>query len=101
MNCGTTSEELLRTTIPKDVPNTFVPSDTIEDGYKYSFSVNGKRIEIKWHSADLNAAERYPGSNSGSGWTAQIKVGRKLLGQDGNFYRRPKNAAHIPLRGGE
>ena len=92
---------MLRTIIPKDVPNTFVPSDTIKNGYKYNFSINGKKIEIKWHSADLNAAAKYPGSNSGSGWTAQIKVGKKLLGQDGIFYKKPRNTTHIPVKGGE
>ena len=101
MNSGTTSEEFLRTIIPKDMPNTFVPSNTIKDGYKYSFSINGKKIEIKWHSEDLNAAAKYLGSNSGSGWTAQIKIGKKLLGQDGNFYKKPKNTTHILLKGGE
>ena len=101
MDGGTTSEEMLRTIIPKDVPNTFVPSDTIKNGYKYNFSINGKKIEIKWHSADLNAAAKYPGSNSGSGWTAQIKVGKKLLGQDGIFYKKPRNTTHIPVKGGE
>lgn len=97
---GTTSEDVLRTIIPKDVPNTFVPSDTIKDGYKYNFSINGKNMEIKWHSADLNAAIKYPGCNSGSGWTAQIKVGNKLMTQAWRFIKKAKNYTHIPLRGG-
>lgn len=97
LNGGTTSEDMLRTIIPKDTPNTFVPSDTIENGYKYNFTVNEKKVQIKWHSADLNAAKKYPGSNSGAGFTAQITVEKKLLGQDGNFYRKPRNCTHIPL----
>ena len=98
---GETSEELLRSIIPKGTPNTFVPTKTIRAGYKYKFNINGKTMEIKWHSEDLNAAIQYPGSNSGAGWTAQIKVGNKLLGQDGMFYRRARNSTHIPLKGGE
>ncbi|MBR1930228.1 MAG: hypothetical protein IJ833_01960 [Lachnospiraceae bacterium] len=98
---GETSEEQLRSIIPQGIPNTFVPTETISEGYKYNFKINGKKIEIKWHSEDLNAASNYPGSNSGSGWTAQIKIGNKLLGQDGNFYRKARNVTHIPLKGGE
>ena len=33
---------------------------------------------------------KYPGSNSGSGWTAQIKIGNKYLGQDGKLYKNNK-----------
>ncbi|NLD79493.1 MAG: hypothetical protein GX641_04135 [Mollicutes bacterium] len=73
---------------------------TIADGYKYSYNVNGTKMEVKWHSADLNAATKFSGSNSGNGWTAQIKVGNKLLGLDGAFYRKPNNLTHIPLIGG-
>lgn len=98
---GETTEDLLKSIIPKDIPNTFVPSDMIKDGYKYSFSVNGKRMEIKWHSQDLNASIKYPGSNSGAGWTAQIKVGNKLLTQSGRFVKKPQNYTHIPLKGGD
>ena len=97
---GETTEELLRSIVPKEVSNTFVSSATISDGYKYNFLISGKKVEIKWHSTDLNAASKYVGSNSGSGWTAQVKVGKKLLGQDGNFYKKPGNITHIPLRGG-
>lgn len=86
--------------VPKDTPNTFVPSETILDGYKYRFTINGQNIEIKWHSPDLNALKKYPGSNSDSGWTAQIKVGKKLLGQDGILHKKPTNSTHIPLKGG-
>ena len=96
---GETSEDLLRSIVPKGTPNTFVPTATIKDGYKYNFSINGKKMEIKWHSQDLNAAIKYPGSNSGAGWTAQIKVGNKLLTQSGSFVKKPQNYTHIPLKG--
>lgn len=95
---GETSDDVLRSIIPKDTPNTFVPTSTIKEGYKYGFDVNGKKMEIKWHSQDLNAMIKYPNSNSGAGWTAQIKVGRKLLGQDGIFYKKPSNLTHIPMK---
>lgn len=58
-------------------------------------------MEIKWHSADANAAARFVDSNAGSGWTAQIKVGKKLLGSDYRFYRKPNDITHIPLNGGD
>lgn len=95
------SEDLLRRIIPKDVPNTFVPLNTIQAGYKYNFSINGTKMEIKWHSKDLNAANKFPGSNLGSGWTAQIKVGKKLLGQNNTFYKKARNSTHIPMKGGK
>ena len=98
---GETSEDLLRSIVPKSTPNTFVPTATIKDGYKYNFSINGKKVEIKWHSQDLNAAIKYPGANSGAGWTAQIKVGNKLLTQSGRFVKKPQNYTHIPLKGGD
>ena len=56
-------------------------------------------MDIKWHSPDLNAAEKYPGCNSGSGWTAQIKVDNTLLTQGGRFTKKAKNYTHIPLKG--
>ena len=98
---GETSEDLLVSIVTKGTPNTFVPTSTIKDGYKYNFSINGKKVEIKWHSQDLNAAIKYPGSNSGAGWTAQIKVENKLLTQSGRFVKKPQNFTHIPLKGGD
>ncbi|MCK6188167.1 hypothetical protein KZX66_10560 [Pseudomonas sp. EYE_354] len=59
--------------------------------------MNGQQVEIKWHAPDANAATNHVGSNSGSGWTAQIKIGNKLLGQDGVLYRRASNTTHIPV----
>lgn len=98
---GSVSENSLNALIPKDIKNNFKPSDTIEAGYKYQYDVNGSKMEVKWHSIDLKAAAKYPDSNSGNGWTAQIKVDNKLLGIDGEFYRKPSNLTHIPLTGGE
>lgn len=98
---GETSKDLLVSIVTKGTPNTFVPTSTIKDGYKYNFSINGKKVEIKWHSQDLNAAIKYPGSNSGAGWTAQIKVENKLLTQSGRFVKKPQNFTHIPLKGGD
>ncbi|WP_076308031.1 RHS repeat-associated core domain-containing protein [Paenibacillus odorifer] len=89
--------ENLESMVPNGAANGFKPSATIADGYKYNYEINGTKIEIKWHAPDANAAAKFPSSNSGSGWTAQIKVGNKLLGQDGKFYRNPSNITHIPV----
>lgn len=65
-----------------------------------NLKLSGYKIKIKWHSPDANAAMKYPGSNSGSGWTAQIKIGNKYLGQDGKLYKDNKqNITHIPIEG--
>ncbi|WP_052953971.1 RHS repeat-associated core domain-containing protein [Clostridium sp. C8] len=104
LNGGKVSESSLKSLVPKGVPNTFKPSSTISDGYKYNFTANGTKMEVKWHSPDSFAATKFGNmSNSGSGWTAQIRVGGKLLGLDGNFYPRknPSNLTHIPLIGGK
>ena len=98
---GKVSESSLKSLVPKGVPNTFKPSSTIKEGYKYNFTVNGTKMEVKWHSPDSNAAINYPGSNSGNVWTAQIRVGKKLLGMDRQFYKKANNFTHIPLIGGE
>ena len=95
---GTVSEKSLRNIIPRDTPNTFIPSDSIAEGYKYSFNINGTRMEIKWHSPDLNALAKYSECNSGNGWTAQIKVGKKLMTQGGRFVKNPTNYTHIPMK---
>jgi hypothetical protein len=83
--------------VPAGTPNTFGPSGTIPHGFKFRFRVDGKNIEIKVHSPDANANQLYPGSNSGTTWTAQVKVGNKLLGQDGRYYNNPSNITHIPV----
>ena len=100
LESGTVSEYSLKSIIPNNVPNTFVPSSTITEGYKYKFSINDINLEIKWHSPDFRAASKYPGCNSGCGWTAQIKVDDYLLTQGGGFVIKPNNYTHIPLKGG-
>jgi filamentous hemagglutinin len=83
--------------VPTGTDNTFIPSKTIVDGYKYSFSYNGVRYEVKIHSPDAVAASKFPGSNSGKQWTAQVKVNNKLLGSDGKYYNKPSDLTHIPV----
>ncbi|OLQ44930.1 hypothetical protein BHT95_20220 [Bacillus paralicheniformis] len=85
--------------IPKGTPNNFKASETIKKGYKYNFEIDGKKVEVKWHSPDLNAKEKFPDSNSGNMWTAQIKIQKKLLGQDGKLHKKPSNITHIPVVG--
>ena len=41
--------------IPNDIPNTFKLSETIIEGYKYNFEIDGQNIEVKWHSPDYRA----------------------------------------------
>ncbi|WP_239077750.1 hypothetical protein, partial [Pseudomonas sp. 008] len=83
--------------IPPGIADSFKSSATISEGSKYQYVWGGQKIEIKWHSPDTNAAAKFPESNSGAGWTAQIKIGNKLLGQDGKLYRKPSNLTHIPV----
>ncbi|NBF09203.1 hypothetical protein [Pseudomonas sp. Fl4BN1] len=83
--------------IPSGVLGGFKFSVVMVDGNKFKYNFGGQKVEIKWHSQDLNAAVKFPGSNSGAGWTAQIKIGNKLLGQDGNLYRKASNLTHIPV----
>lgn len=84
----------LQKLVPPGKPDLFKPSATFTDGSKFQYTLNGQRVEIKWHAPDANAAMNHVGSNSGAGWTAQIKIGNKLLGQDGVLYRRPSNTTH-------
>jgi len=94
---GRMSEEILKWLAPKGVKNTFVPSQRIADGYKYSFKIGNTAMELKWHSVDL-MWKNVVGSNAGAGWTAQIKVGHKLLTTLGTWRRNYKNSlAHIPI----
>ncbi|MGC8787638.1 MAG: hypothetical protein ACP5Q1_09475, partial [Anaerolineae bacterium] len=85
--------------IPEGTPNTFVPSQTIAEGYKYQFDINGTSVELKWHSPDFNAYQLYGSSSySGTRWTAQVKVGKWLLGLDRLFYDEQRgNLTHIPI----
>jgi hypothetical protein len=87
----------LKTMIPEGVKNSFIPSDTIAEGFKYKIEISESKLEVKGHSIDLEAAAKFPDSNSGNGWTGQIKIGRKLLGADGQFYRKPNNLTHISI----
>lgn len=83
--------------IPEGTPNTFNPSATIRAGEKYKFKIDGVKFEVKWHSPDLAAAVKYPGSNSGSMWTAQIRANGKFVGLDGKMYSKANNFTHIPI----
>jgi hypothetical protein len=83
--------------VPDGTRKPFSPSKTIADGRKFQYEVNGTKVEIKWHSPDAAAAAKYPGSRSGSMWTAQIKIGKKLLGLDGKLYTKPNGLTHIPI----
>ena len=97
INNGRINAADLQKLVPPGTPDLFKPSATITDGSKFQYTLNGQRVEIKWHAPDANAAINHVGSNSGAGWTAQIKIGNKLLGQDGVLYRRPSNTTHIPV----
>ncbi|WP_421535110.1 DUF637 domain-containing protein [Pseudomonas marginalis] len=97
INNGRINAADLQKLVPPGTPDLFKPSATITDGSKFQYTLNGQKVEIKWHAPDANAATNYVGSNSGSGWTAQIKIGNKLLGQDGVLYRRASNTTHIPV----
>jgi len=95
---GNITESSLRSMVRHGAENEFIPSRTISEGYKYNFEINGTKLEVKWHSPDLNAKKLYPDSNSGNQWTAQIKVDGKLLGQDAKFHTPPPdNSTHIPV----
>ena len=89
--------DALRKLVPEGVPDTFKPSITIPGGSKFKYEVNGMTVEIKWHAPDAVAAKKFPGSNSGLMWTAQIRIGKKLLGLDGNLYNKPSDLTHIPI----
>lgn len=84
--------------IPKNVKNTWKPSERTTLGAKYKFKVNEINVEFKIHSPDKGARIKHPSSNSGSQWTAQIKIGKKLLGTDGKLYNKPSNLTHILFR---
>jgi filamentous hemagglutinin len=83
--------------VPGGIPDTFKPSTTIPGGSKFKYEVNGTKVEIKWHAPDGVAAQKFPGSRSGAMWTAQIKIGKKLLGSDGRLYSKPSDLTHIPI----
>ncbi|MED1568128.1 pre-toxin TG domain-containing protein, partial [Bacillus paramycoides] len=75
---GEISVKDLKNMIPEGTPNTFNPSPRIPEGAKYEFQLSdGQKAIIRWHGPDSEAAIKYPGSASGSRWTAQVKVGNK------------------------
>ena len=99
---GKIREFVLKRLVPKGAKNTFKPSSNIKDGYKYDIKISkifgkSKKFQLKWHSLDLKAYKLYPGGNSGAGWTAQIKIGKKLLESTGAFVSKPNNLTHIPI----
>ena len=67
------------------------------DGYANNGDINIQGSNVSATVVDLNAAAKYPGSNSGSQWTVQIKVNKQLLGSDGQLYDKAINLTHIPL----
>lgn len=98
---GQISEFILKRMIPAGTKNSFVPSSRIAEGYKYDIQIskllgNSTKFQIKWHSPDnLWSAVQ---SNSGSGWTAQIKLGNRFLTTLGTMVRNNRqNIAHIPI----
>ncbi|MGC7928068.1 T7SS effector LXG polymorphic toxin, partial [Lysinibacillus sp. VIII_CA] len=98
---GEISMSNLESMIPSNIPNSFKPTDTITDGAKYEFTLaDGQKAIIRWHSPDPIAASKYPGSASGSRWTAQIKIGNKQLKSDGTWTKNQSlNEVHIPIEG--
>lgn len=91
---GRISESSLKSVVPQQSLNSFKKSPRISSGHKHKFRINGRQVEVKWHSPDSGAPK---GSNSQRGWTAQIKIGNKLLGIDGKLYKKPSNKTHIPV----
>ncbi|MGP3784619.1 hypothetical protein [Paenibacillus sp. 1A_MP2] len=91
----------LKSMIPKGIKNTFVKTDTIKVGAKYEFVLaDGQKVIIRWHSPDPVAKMRYPGSASGTRWTAQIKIGNKQLKTDGTWTKNQSlDQVHIPIKG--
>lgn len=85
----------LMQTVPEGTKNTWIPTKRISNGFKYEFTQNGTNYTVKFHEPDPQAPN---GSNSASGWTAQIKVGDKYLKSDGSLTRNySNNEVHIPI----
>ncbi|WP_082849596.1 MULTISPECIES: polymorphic toxin type 30 domain-containing protein [unclassified Sulfitobacter] len=91
---GRISESSLKSVVPQQSLNSFKKSPRISSGHKHKFRIKGRQVEVKWHSPDSSAPK---GSNSQRGWTAQIKIGNKLLGTDGKLYNKHSNKTHIPV----
>lgn len=98
---GKISEFLLKRMVPAGAKNTFVPRNNITSGYKYDIQISklfgqSSRFQLKWHSIDLRWLGT--GANTGSGWTAQIQIGRKYLTSLGTLVnRKAQNITHIPI----
>lgn len=70
------------------------------DDLKGSPLEKGRYNQYPGHSPDPIAANKYPGSVSGSRWTAQIKIGNKQLKSDGAWTKNQSlNEVHIPIEG--
>ncbi|EAC3096404.1 hypothetical protein CFE90_13395 [Listeria monocytogenes] len=87
--------------IPKGTPNTFKTTDTLKNGAKYEFQLaDGQKAIIRWHEPDPIAAAKFPGSASGSRWTAQIKIGSKQVTINKGWTKKQNsNEVHIPIKG--
>lgn len=104
LNGGKINESYLKGLVPPGGVNKFRPDPgIIEEGFKYNFLYENKKIEVKWHSPQQNlrgilTEEELLTSNSFNGWSAQIKIGKKYLGSDGSLYRNnQQNITHIPI----
>ncbi|WP_338591173.1 WXG100 family type VII secretion target [Paenibacillus sp. Y5S-9] len=104
LNGGKINESYLKGLVPPEGVNKFRPDPgIIEEGFKYNFLYENKKIEVKWHSPQQNlrgilTEEELLTSNSFNGWSAQIKIGKKYLGSDGSLYRNnQQNITHIPI----
>ncbi|MFS0858210.1 WXG100 family type VII secretion target [Paenibacillus taichungensis] len=104
LNDGKINESYLKGLVPPGGFNKFRPDPgIIEEGFKYNFLHENKKIEVKWHSPQQNlqgilTEEELLTSNSYNGWSAQIKIGKKYLGTDGSLYRNnQQNITHIPI----
>lgn len=100
---STIKEDDLRSLIPTGINDSWEQDwSNIQFGFKYRFTLDdGTTVLLKWHSADPDAAIKWPDGNSGKGWTAQIRVGCRLLccepGKPFSWLRRADKWTHIPL----
>lgn len=99
---GTISEAVLQDVIPQGLKDEFVASQNIPGGHKYTFELpdrggNVKKVVIKWHAPDANAATKNPTGNSATRWTAQLRFSNRLMKQDGTTTRKPDDDTHIPI----
>lgn len=84
--------------IPKGTPNNFKASETIKKDTNTTLKLTEKsRGKVAF--TGFKRKEKFPDSNSGNMWTAQIKIQKKLLGQDGKLHKKPSNITHIPVVG--